>query len=232
MVAALKRGEVLSVMGDRLLGSDRNGLAVDFLGAPVRFPFSAYKLASATGAPIAVLLSRKLGPAAYAVELARVIEVPPGLGRGGEGFRPYVAELAALLEAYVEDNPYQFFNFFDMWDSRRRGHRSAREKASGSWRFLGRRGFPDEVREPKGIQSRRSQEGSRRTNEFSDSAQKSNQKSPGCRRHGGAAGGAGEFPLLREASARLRLLHLHRVVVVPACGQAERTPPQPGFKSL
>jgi predicted LPLAT superfamily acyltransferase len=116
MVAALKRGEVLSVMGDRLLGSDRNGLGVEFLGGPVTFPFSAYKLASATGAPVAVLLSRKVGPAAYALELARVIEVPPGLGRGGEVFRPYVAEVAAALEGYVEQNPYQFFNFFDLWD--------------------------------------------------------------------------------------------------------------------
>ncbi len=117
MIAALKRGEVLSVMGDRLLGSDRNGLAVEFLGAQVLFPFSAYKLASATGAPIVVLLSRKNGPAGYALELARVIEVPPGLGRGGEVFRPYVAEAAAALEDYVAENPYQFFNFFDMWDT-------------------------------------------------------------------------------------------------------------------
>ena len=117
MIAVLKRGEVLSVMGDRLLGSDRNGVAVDFLGAPVTFPFSAYKLASATGAPIAVLLSRKVGPAAYALELAREISVPPGLGRGGEGFRPYAAELAAGLEAFARDNPYQFFNFFDMWSA-------------------------------------------------------------------------------------------------------------------
>lgn len=115
MIAALKRGEVLSVMGDRLLGSDRNGLAADFLGGPVLFPFSAYKLASATGAPIAVLLSRKLGPRAYALDLAQVIEVPPGLGRGGERFAPYVAQVARCLEEYAESNPYQFFNFFDLW---------------------------------------------------------------------------------------------------------------------
>jgi len=117
MIAVLKRGEVLSVMGDRLLGSDRNGVAADFFGAPVIFPFSAYKLASATGAPIAVLLSRKSGPAAYALELAAVIEVPPGLGRGGEVFRPYADQLAAALERFARDNPYQFFNFFDMWSA-------------------------------------------------------------------------------------------------------------------
>ena len=115
MIAALKRGELLSVMGDRLLGSDRNGLAVTFLGGNVVVPFSAYKLASATGAPIAVLLSRKTGPKSYALELARVIEVPPGLGRGGAGFKPYAAELAEALEGYVAENPYQFFNFFDLW---------------------------------------------------------------------------------------------------------------------
>ncbi|MBE0597574.1 MAG: lipid A biosynthesis acyltransferase, partial [Desulfuromonadales bacterium] len=39
MIEVLKRGEVLSVMGDRMLGNDRNAAEADFLGAPVRFPY-------------------------------------------------------------------------------------------------------------------------------------------------------------------------------------------------
>ncbi|BCR03198.1 hypothetical protein DESUT3_02670 [Desulfuromonas versatilis] len=117
MLEVLKRGEILSVMGDRLLGSDRNAVAVDFLGAPVRFPFSAYKLASATGAPIGVLLSAKTGTDSYELRLARVIRVPAALKRGSGAFAPYVRQFAETLEDYTQKHPYQFFNFYDMWET-------------------------------------------------------------------------------------------------------------------
>lgn len=117
MLDVLKRGEVLSVMGDRLLGSDKNAVAVDFLGGPVRLPFSAYKLAATTGAPIAVLFSAKTGPASYQLELAKIIRVPAVAGRNGAAFASYVTEFAAALEKFTRDHPYQFFNFFDMWQN-------------------------------------------------------------------------------------------------------------------
>jgi predicted LPLAT superfamily acyltransferase len=120
MMEVLKKGEVLSIMGDRVFGSDRKTVAVDFLGGRVRFPFSAFKLASATGAPIVVLFSHKSGPGSYEMTLDRVIQVPSHLGKSETAFYPYVVQFVETLESYTERYPYQFFNFFDMWqeDSR------------------------------------------------------------------------------------------------------------------
>lgn len=115
MAAALNRGEVLCVMGDRVFGDDRNVIRLPFLGDPAPFPVSAYRLASATGAPIAVLFSHKSGLNSYALELAGVIRVPRGIGRGAEACRPYALQFATMLEAYCLRRPYQFFNFYDMW---------------------------------------------------------------------------------------------------------------------
>ena len=117
MVEVLKRGEVLSVMGDRMLGEDRNGVDIPFLGGMVTMPFSAYKLASATGAPIAVLFSYKSGVDSYALKLYKTIRVPAGLGRGHNVFKPYVKEFAESLELFCAEHPFQFFNFFDMWQN-------------------------------------------------------------------------------------------------------------------
>ncbi len=117
MVEVLKHGEVLSVMGDRMLGEDRNGVDVEFMGGTVTMPFSAYKLASATGAPIVVLFSYKTGVDSYELRLYKTIRVPSGLGRGHQVFLPYVREFAETLEAFCEDHPFQFFNFFDMWQN-------------------------------------------------------------------------------------------------------------------
>ena len=115
MVSALKRGEVLCVMGDRVFGEARGMLSVDFLGAPAPFPTGPYKIAAATGAPIAVLFSVKTGPATYQMVLAGVLRVPERAGRGTLGYRPFVESFVRLLEGCVREHPFQFFNFFDMW---------------------------------------------------------------------------------------------------------------------
>jgi predicted LPLAT superfamily acyltransferase len=116
MINALKRGEVLCIMGDRIFGNPMNTVSVDFLGEKVPFPFSAFKVASATGAPIVILLTFKKAASKFGLDLAKVIHVPENLGRTGENFRPYVSEFADVLEKYTASHPFQFFNFYDMWN--------------------------------------------------------------------------------------------------------------------
>jgi predicted LPLAT superfamily acyltransferase len=116
MLHVLKHGEVLCIMGDRAMGGDRTTIEVDFLGGKVRVPFTPYHLASATGAPVVVIFPYKCGPGSYSLQVAKVIRVPENLGRGPEAYRPYAEAFIRALEGFVEEHPYQFFNFFDMWD--------------------------------------------------------------------------------------------------------------------
>jgi len=117
MLGVLKQGQIVSVMGDRLLGSDKSSCQVKFLGEAATVPFSAYKIASATGAPIVVFFTRKDGPNSYQVQLAKIIRVPEIKGRDAEDFKPYVQEFAAVLEDFSELHPYQFYNFHNMWSA-------------------------------------------------------------------------------------------------------------------
>lgn len=116
MMEVLKKGEVLSIMGDRIFGSDRKTVVVDFLGGKVKFPYSAFKLASATGAPIAILFSYNNGPGSYEMSLEKVMRIPSDLGNSARAFYPYVAQFSEALGSYTQRYPYQFFNFFDMWE--------------------------------------------------------------------------------------------------------------------
>ena len=115
MLGVLKQGEILCVMGDRPMGSERSLVEIDFLGEPIAVPFSAYKMAATTGAPIVVFYSWKNGAASYRLKLARVIRVPEISGRKAELFKPFAVEFGAALEEYCQEHPYQFFNFFNMW---------------------------------------------------------------------------------------------------------------------
>jgi predicted LPLAT superfamily acyltransferase len=117
MVAALKRGEIVAIMGDRLGTASERSLKLDFLGAPAPFPVAAWKLAAATGAPIAVLFPLKTGAASYRIELPEVIEVPPQAGRPLKRLEPYLGRYVKALEELCRKHPFQFFNFFDLWRS-------------------------------------------------------------------------------------------------------------------
>jgi hypothetical protein len=85
MMEVLKKGGVLSVMGDRAFGSDRKTVVVDFLGGKVKFPYSAFKLASATGAPLLSSFPITAVPVFMKCRWKRcygyllIWEIPPGL---------------------------------------------------------------------------------------------------------------------------------------------------------
>jgi predicted LPLAT superfamily acyltransferase len=115
MMDVLKKGEVLCLMGDRIFGNPKNSVSIDFLGEKAFFPFSAFKVASATGSPIVILITFKKDVANFGLDLAKVIYVPEKLGRSGENFKPYVSEFVNVLEKYTEVHPFQFFNFYDIW---------------------------------------------------------------------------------------------------------------------
>jgi predicted LPLAT superfamily acyltransferase len=115
MLEVLKKGEALFMMGDRVLGNPKNTVGVKFLGEEALFPFSAMKIASASGAPIGVLFPYKKGTTGCGMRLAKIIRVPRSVGRQGKDFLPYVAEFIQSLEAFTMEYPFQFFNFYDIW---------------------------------------------------------------------------------------------------------------------
>jgi predicted LPLAT superfamily acyltransferase len=117
MIAVLKNNHVLGLMADRVFGNDPNTLPARFLGAPVYFPISPYRLASMQGTPIAVVYSHKANFSMCRVELARIIRVPPDLGRSNAAYAPYLGQFVETLEAFVVAHPWEFFNFHDMWQA-------------------------------------------------------------------------------------------------------------------
>ena len=115
MTETLLAGNLLAMMGDRSMGSDKSTATVNFLGSPAQFPITPFRMASATGVPVLVLTAPRVGKRAYEMRLAKVIEVPPGLGRSAESYQPYCQQFADCLTQFVEAFPWQYYNFFDVW---------------------------------------------------------------------------------------------------------------------
>lgn len=119
MASALLAGETVCLMGDRLAGREALSLKVPFLGGEIRLPGAPFHLAARLGAPIAVVFTRRLGPSKVAGEIVRVIRVEPAAGsrRPKADLSRPASSFADCLEKYVEENPYQFFNFYDLWSN-------------------------------------------------------------------------------------------------------------------
>lgn len=115
MLNALKNNEILCIMGDRVFKHKELAVSVDFLDSPVLFPASAYKLASIAQKPVVVLYSQKTGPDSYTLSIPEIMYIPGKLGKKADNYLPYARQFVASLEAYTQQYPYQFFNFYDMW---------------------------------------------------------------------------------------------------------------------
>lgn len=112
--AALQRGEVVTIMGDRYAGGPFT--EVDFLGSPVRLPAAPYSLAAATGSPVAVLLAAKTGRRQYSMKLWEVFRPEPSDRENRRrDMQKWAQRFANALEEYLQEYPYQWYNFFDFW---------------------------------------------------------------------------------------------------------------------
>ena len=109
LVAALRRGEVVAVQGDRALGT-RGDALVPFFGRPAPFPLGPFILARALRVPLAPAFCM-LGPDhRYTVTMPEPLTV--AAGGEEEALRAWVAR----LEETVRRHPTQWFNFFDIWN--------------------------------------------------------------------------------------------------------------------
>ena len=117
----LEHGELVGILADRPWRSERT-LQVPFLGAPARFPLSAFRLAAALGVPIVLAFGLYRGGNRYALYFERLDE--PGErthAAADELARTLLARYVTRLEHYCRLAPYNWFNFYPFWDDRGRG---------------------------------------------------------------------------------------------------------------
>ena len=110
VMAALRAGELVCTTGDRVLGGPRKAVQVPLLGADIAVPLGPFALAAKVGAPVAVIFTPRSGPCRARVVMARIFEHTRGMDPSvmAQGFAEALAE-------FVRHEPYQFFNFYDLW---------------------------------------------------------------------------------------------------------------------
>lgn len=114
LVAALRRGEVVAMLGDRAYGSPST--RVPFLGREASFPVGAYVLAAIAGAPIVQVFSLREPGGHY--QFFGFPPLPPHHPPHHERdsyLKKCAGQFAANLESIVRRDPLQWYNFYPFW---------------------------------------------------------------------------------------------------------------------
>lgn len=113
----LEDGTVVGMLADRTLGED-NMTRLDLLGAPADFPNGPFRMAALLRRPIMFMAGIYLGDNRYRIHfepLADFSHIPTG--QRGVAIHEAIRRYAALLDQHCRATPYNWFNFFDFWES-------------------------------------------------------------------------------------------------------------------
>ena len=111
-VNALRRNEVLALLGDRD-GSSHTG-TFDFFRRPAQIPLGAAYLAIATGAPV-IPVFVPLEGGRYSTVMEGPVYFSGGHAEHGKAVREGTERLLRVFEKYIRAYPDQWYNFFDYW---------------------------------------------------------------------------------------------------------------------
>lgn len=109
-IAALRRNEIVAVLGDRDYTGSRQ--TVEFFGQPARLPDGPAKLALATGAPILPIFMVRVQGDTFAYVLGE----PIWADRQHDTVDDVVQRMAGELEKVISAHSEQWYLFHDLWD--------------------------------------------------------------------------------------------------------------------
>jgi predicted LPLAT superfamily acyltransferase len=113
----LNQGMLVGMLGDRSFGHD-SMRPVPLLGSPANLPLGPFRMAAILRRPVFFMTGLYLGQNRYEIhfeKLADFSQVPQGQRQ--QEIARTMARYAELLEQYCRRAPYNWFNFFDFWQT-------------------------------------------------------------------------------------------------------------------
>ena len=113
----LDAGGVVGMLADRTPGNDTL-YPVQILGAGAHLPGGPFRMAALLRRPVVFMTGLYLGGNRYAIHFEPLADFSAvGRGQRDAALQAAIARYAALLDQYCRKAPYNWFNFFDFWQS-------------------------------------------------------------------------------------------------------------------
>jgi predicted LPLAT superfamily acyltransferase len=116
--SCIERGELVAMLGDRVEPAERGRTrAVTLLGGRIEVPEAPFLLAGLLECPLFFMVAlRERGPRYRVFSEVLAEQVKFGRGERDKRIGELAAAFAGRLEHYLLRAPYQWFNFYDLWE--------------------------------------------------------------------------------------------------------------------
>ncbi|MEO8537582.1 MAG: acyl-CoA synthetase [Betaproteobacteria bacterium] len=113
----LENGAIVGILADRTLGGDTT-TCVSLLGEPAELPNGPFRMAAMLSQPVIFMTGLYLGGNRYRIQFEALADFStvPAKERDS-AMRGAVERLATVLERHCRAAPYNWFNFYDFWQS-------------------------------------------------------------------------------------------------------------------
>jgi predicted LPLAT superfamily acyltransferase len=114
---SLERGEMVGILADRAPAGQKT-VTVPFLGDPAPLPTGPVVLCAALGVPVVLFVGVRTGPRRYSIHFEKFADrIVLDRSRRAAAITGWVRRYAARIEAYCRTYPFNWFNFYDFWES-------------------------------------------------------------------------------------------------------------------
>jgi predicted LPLAT superfamily acyltransferase len=113
--AALARGDVVGMLGDRAIGGE-GAVSCPFLGEPAAYPTGPLRIAAMLRRPVALMVGLYRGGNRYDVHFERLADMSQiDRGQRDRAIEEALQRYVGRLEHYCRMEPCNWFNFYDCW---------------------------------------------------------------------------------------------------------------------
>ena len=114
---SVQRGEIVAFLGDRTPGPHRT-VNLQFLGGVAAFPAGPLVMAALTGAPVVLFYGLRTGPRTYIVQFEPFADrIQLRRASRADDLRDWLQRYADSVAAVCRVHPFNWFNFYDFWQS-------------------------------------------------------------------------------------------------------------------
>lgn len=110
---AVEAGEIVGMLADRVVAGDRL-VACDFMGGAAYFPLGPFLLARLLKVPVIMFSAACRGDGCYRIRFDAV-PAPDHVLHDMKALASQCQDFAHWLEGRCQDDPYNWFNFYDFW---------------------------------------------------------------------------------------------------------------------
>lgn len=116
----LQEGAMIGILADRASGEDAGFASIDFLGSPARFPTGPFRMAAMLRQPVYFMAGLYQGGDRYELVFEPIADFSEiGPKDRDAAIREAMTRYASVLERHCRAAPYNWFNFYDFWESAR-----------------------------------------------------------------------------------------------------------------